>query len=111
MVNIIVTSVVGGIHRTKVGSHRDVKLLVEDDNNVAIIDPDCMVVRLPLLEDIPPVLHRAVTYPKSRNPRDPRQTDQLVCQVAGKKVGNVPSTLCGLFRRLKADGRVRKIHW
>ena len=110
MVNIIVTSVVAGIHKTKIGSHRDIKLIVEDDNSVAI-DPDCMLVRLPILENIPPELHRAVTYPKSRNPRDPRRTDQLVCEVAGKKVGNVPSTLCGLFHQLKAAGLVHRIHW
>ena len=111
MVTIIITSVVAGIHRTKVGSHREIELIVENDDrdNAAGIDPDCMLVRIPPLEAIPPSLHRAVTYPRSRNPRDPSQTDQLACNVAGRKVGNVPSGLCGLFRRLQRSGQVIKI--
>ena len=96
MANIIITSVISGIHRTKVGSHRDVKLIVENDDAIQHIDQNCMVVRIPPIEDIPAELHRVVSYPKSRNPQDPRQTDQLIYQVAGRKVGNVPSNLCGI---------------
>ena len=111
MANIIITSVISGIHRTKVGSHRDVKLIVENDDSIQHIDPNCMVVRIPPIEDIPAELHRVVSYPRSRNPGDPRQTDQLIYQVAGRKVGNVPSNLCGLFRRLKQERKVKDIHW
>ena len=110
MVNITITSVVAGIHRTKVGSHPSIELLVEADDTV-MVDPDCMLVRLPPLEQIPPELHRAITYPKSRNPRDPRQRDQLASDVAGKKVRKVPAKLCGLFRKLRASGQVKKICW
>ena len=53
MANIIVTSVISGLHRTKVGSHRDVKLVVENDDTVPEIDPNCMVVNVPPIEDIP----------------------------------------------------------
>lgn len=111
MANITVTSVISGIHRTKVGSHREVKLIVENDDSIPDIDPNCMIVRMPLLEQIPVQLHGRVSYPKSRNPRDPRQTDQFVRDVAGKKVGNVPSSICGLFRNLKRQRKVKEIHW
>ena len=111
MVDIIVKSVVAGIHKTKIGANREVRLLVEIDDSVPHIDPNCMLVRVPALINIPQRLHGAISYPKSRSPRDPRQTDQLVRQTAGKKVGNVPSNLCGLFRRLKNQRKVRDIHW
>lgn len=111
MANIIVNSVISGIHRTKVGSHRDVKLVVENDDSIQEIDPNCMVVKIPAIEQIPAELHGRVSYPKSRNPRDPRQTDQLIREVAGRKVGNVPANICGLFRRLKSERKVRDIHW
>ena len=81
MANITITSVIAGLHRTKVGSHRDVKLLVEDDNSVPHIDPNCMVVKVPQIEEIPEELHMAISYPKSRNPKDPRKNDQLVYMV------------------------------
>jgi hypothetical protein len=111
MVNIIITSVIAGIHKTKVGSHPTIKLLVEDDNSIPDTDPNCMLVRLPYIEDIPPSLRSLVTYPKSRNPRDSRQSDQFAFQVAGKKVGNVPANLCGLLRKLKTDRKVKGVHW
>ena len=111
MANITIQSVIAGIHRTKVGSNPRIELLVEADNSVRGIDPNCMLVRLPPLEQLSPELHHVVTYPKSRNPKDPRQTNQLALEVAGKKVGNVPANLCGLFRKLKANGSVKKIVW
>ena len=107
----ITTSVVAGIHRTKVGSHPRIKLVVEDDDSVQEIDPNCMLVRHPLIHIIQPELHRDTTYPKSRNPRDPRQENQLAYEVAGRKVGNVPTKLCGLFRRMKSAKKVEEIHW
>lgn len=111
MANIVVSSVICGIHRTKVGSNREVKLHVENDDSIPGIDPNCMVVKMPQIEDIPVELHGRVSYPKSRNPKDKRQTDQYVRDVAGKKVGNVPSNICGLFRRLKRERKVKEIHW
>ena len=62
MANIIITSVISGIHRTKVGSHRDVKLIVENDDAIQHIDQNCMVVRIPPIEDIPAELHRVVSF-------------------------------------------------
>ena len=91
MNSIIITSVITGIHRTRIGSHRDVKCLVENDDTIPDIDPNCMIVKLPPIRDIPPEHHHKVSYPKSRNPRDPRQEDQLIKDVAGKKIGNVTS--------------------
>ena len=67
--------------------------------------------RVPFLEDIPPELHGAIAYPKSQNPRDLSATDQLLKETVGKKVGNVPVNICGLFRMLKDNGEVREIHW
>ena len=110
MAEIIINSCISGLHKTKVGAHRDVQLIVEEDNSLPHIDPNCMLVKVPLIEDIPTELHSAVSYPKSRNPRDPRQMDQLVRDTAGKKVGNVPSNMCALFRELKRDSHVKEIH-
>ena len=87
------------------------KIHVENDNSIPDIDPNCMIVRVPQLEDIPEELHGRVSYPKSRNRNDKRQTDQYIREVAGKKVGNVPSNICGLFRRLKRERKVQNIHW
>ena len=92
--DVVLTSVVTGIHRTKVGSHREIKLLVEDDDSVPHIDPNCMIVRFPGFEDIPEKLHSAITYPK--NPANKRFTDQHVNDVVHRKVGNVPANFCGL---------------
>lgn len=111
MADIVVNSVISGLHKTKIGANRGVRLIVENDDSVKHIDPNCMLVRVPFLEDIPPELHGAIAYPKSRNPRDLRQTDQLVKETVGKKVGNIPANICGLFRRLKDNGEVREIHW
>ena len=76
-----------GIYRTKVGGHKDVPLLLENDNSIPEIDPNCVVVKYPALEEIPLRLHRAVCYPK--NPESRRYEDQLVEDVSGMKVGNV----------------------
>ena len=57
MAYITVMSIITGIHRTKVGSHRDVRLLVEDDDTIPGMDPNCMIVRIPPLEEIPPNRH------------------------------------------------------
>ena len=92
---IRIRSVIAGIHRTKIGSHPSIELVVEADDTIAGIDPNCMLVRLPPLEQLSPDLHHVVTYPKSRNPSDPRKTDQLALNVAGKKVENIPANLCG----------------
>ena len=72
---------------------KEVPVLVEEDDSIPHIDPNCMLVKVPALDDIPHHLHGAVSYLKSRNPQDARQTDQLVRDTAGKKVGNVPSNL------------------
>ena len=85
------------------------KLVVQDDVNAQDIDENCMMVKVPPIEDIPVELHNAVSYPKSRNPKDPRKTDQLVYEVAGKKVGNVPANLCDLFRSLIKSRKVKKM--
>ena len=98
--SVTISSVIAGIHRTGVGSHRDIELLVENDDDMAMIDPDCVLVRHPSIENLPPHLKKVVTYPKSQNPKSQRKTDQLAFQVSGKKVGNVPAKLCRLFLQL-----------
>ena len=104
-------SITFGETEHKVCAHRDVCLVVQEDNSVQHIDPNCIVVKVPPLEQIPPHLHYAVSYPKSHNPKDPRQHDQLVIETAGKKVGNVPSNMSGLFRMLKDNRDVKEIYW
>jgi hypothetical protein len=84
---------------------------VEEDDTVHEIDSECMLVRAPLLEDIPPHLHDEIAYPKSRDPRSLRRRNQLVRETVGRKIGNVPSNLCGLFRRLRSSGEVKGIYW
>ena len=111
MAKISINSVIAGIHRTKVGSHPSIELLVEADDTIPGIDPNCMVVRLSFRDQLPSQSLSLVTYPKSINPRDQRKMDQLLSEVIGKKVGNVPTNLCGLFRRLKVSGKVSKICW
>ena len=64
---------------------------------MAIIDSDC-------IEEIPQNLHRAVTYPRSRDPKSERKTDQLAFEVAGRKIRNVTAGLCGLFRITRRSG-------
>ena len=110
MVNTIkLSSVIAGIHITNVGSHPNIKLVVEDDNSNPNIDPDCVLVRHPSLEDLPPTCKQLVTYPKSQNSKSKRKEDQFAYQVSGCKVGNVPAKLCGLFRQLKRGGLVTRI--
>ncbi len=106
---VVIHSVVTGIHRTKVGAQKDIPLILENDDTVPHIDPQCMLVRFPQLEQIPEYLHRAITYPK--NPAHNRYEDQMVRDVAGTKVGNVPANLCRLLRRLKRDNRVERLQW
>ena len=106
---IVITSVVTGIHITKVGAHKDISLLLENDDTIPDIDPNCILVRFPNIEQVPERLHKAVTYPK--NPVNKRFVDQLVEDVAGRKVGNVPANVCHLFRDLKRDSRVERLQW
>ena len=40
MTEIVLNSVITGIHKTKMGAHRDVRLLVENDDGIQHIDPD-----------------------------------------------------------------------
>ena len=106
---VTVNSVVTGIHKTQVGAHREIALLVQNDDSIPHIDRNCMLVRFPDSEEIPERLHKAVTYPK--NPDHERYIDQVAEDMVGKKVGNVPANICGLFRELKRDGLVRRIQW
>jgi hypothetical protein len=62
---VIISSVVSGIHRTKVGGHREIPLLLVNDDTIPNIDPNCVVVRYPEIDQIPSHLHQAVTYPKN----------------------------------------------
>ena len=59
---------------------------------------------------ISPYLKNVVTYPKSRDPKSQRRVDQVAYQVSGKKMGNVPAKLCGVFRQLKSDRNISRIY-
>ena len=62
---VIISSVVSGIHRTKVGGHREIPLLLVNDDTIPNIDPNCVVVRYPEIDQIPSQPNQAVTYPKN----------------------------------------------
>ena len=108
-VQVVIQSVVSGIHRTKVGAHKDIPLIMENDDSIPDIDPHCIMLMFPPKEQIPDNLHRAITYPK--NPAHKRYNDQLAEDVAGKKVGNVPANLCRLLREFQMDNRVKRVQW
>ena len=82
---------IAGIHRTKVGSNPKIELIVEADDSITSIDPLCMLVRMPGKEQLPEEYLNLVTYPKSRDPNNKRNKDQLAYEVVGKKVANVPA--------------------
>lgn len=103
----IKSSSVTGIHRTKVSSHEDVTLLVHEDNSIPHIDPQCMKVMFPMHVDAQ--LREEIVWPK--NPKNKRYHDQRVRDCLGKKVGNVPANLAGLFRRLLSSNQVSEITW
>ena len=100
-------SVVTGIHITKIGGHEKIPLILENDDSIPDIDPMCILVKFPKIEDIPRRYHKLITYPK--NPEHRRFEDQLVEDVAGMKVGNVPANVCCLFRNLQGDSRVERL--
>ena len=103
----VVNSTISGLHITKKSSHPDIKLLVVPDSARASYDKNCLKVMCPELEQIPPELHGEIVWP--RNLKSRRPDDLLVKDVAGAKVGSVPANLCGLFKGLLDDGRVKSI--
>ena len=50
-----------------------------------------MLVCMPGKEQLPEEYLNLVTYPKSRDPNNKRNKDQLKYEVVGKKVANVPA--------------------
>ena len=107
MAIVIKSSCITGIHRTMVASHEDISLQVEKDDTIPHIDPQCMRVMFPMTVD--PGLRNEITWPK--NPDHRRYQDQQVRDCIGKKVGNVPANLAGLFRRLLTTNKVSRITW
>ena len=95
-------STITGLHITRKSSHCDVELKVVADESFAL-DPNCMQVVCPKLENISPQLHDEIVWPK--NPLNKRPYDILQSHVAGKKIGNVPANLCGLFKELLMSGQ------
>ena len=90
---VVKNSVISGVHRTKVGPHEAMTLIVEADNSISHIDLECM----------------KVVFPK--NPDHKQFKDQLVEDVLGKVVGNVTPNLCHLFHRLLERNLVRNMKW
>ena len=102
---IIRNSTISGLHATKTSSHPDVVLSVLPDTTWK--DPNALQVKVPSLENLPPQSLELVTWPK--NLARKRYTDQVVRDVAGKKVGNVPANLCGVLKELLRDGIATQI--
>ena len=79
---VIRNSTISGLHITKNSSHPDVTLLVFPDTTWK--DENAMQVAVPSQENLAPETLRLVTWP--RNPVSRRYVDQLVQDVAGKKL-------------------------
>ena len=103
----VLNSVITGLHITKTSSHPSIRLVVLADDSARAYDNNCLKVIYPSKEDISPSLMEEVVWPK--NPRNKRFRDQLVSDIIGKKVGNVPANLCGLFKNLVESGKVKKV--
>lgn len=88
-------------------SHPDIPLVVVPDPSRRQYDVNCLKILCPLLRDIPSNLHKEIVWP--RNIRSGRLKDVLVSDVAGQKIGNVPANLCGLFKDLIDNRRVKSI--
>ena len=97
---VLHNSAISGLHSTKTSSHPDITLLIDAD--ITHKDPNAMKVVVPMLQNLPPESLEMVTWP--RNPESKRFVDQVVRDVAGKKVGNVPANLCGVFKDLLREG-------
>ena len=97
---VIRNSTISGLHATKRGSHPDIILDVMSDATGK--DPDAMKVVVPTAGNLPPESLDKITWPK--NPARKRFADQFVRDIAGKKVGNVPANLCGVFKDLLQEG-------
>ena len=103
---VIRNSTISGLHATRTSSHPDVVLKVLPDDTTSK-DVNAMKVMVPPLNDLSEDTLNQITWP--RNPDRRRFIDQRVRDVVGKKVGNVPANLCGIFRVLLRDGLVTKI--
>lgn len=97
---VLHNSSISGLHATKTSSHPDITLLIGPD--ITHKDPNAMKVVVPMLQNLPPESLDMVTWPK--NPERKRFVDQVVRDVAGKKVGNVPANLCAVFKDLLREG-------
>ena len=107
MNRIVIKSTITGIHKTKISSHEDVNMRVEEYNGIPDIDPDCMRVMFP--SNVDAALLDEVVWLK--NPQHKRFRDLKVRQCLGKEVGNVPANVAGLFRRLLQEKKVSSITW
>ena len=108
---ITIASVITGIQVTRVGSHPDIQLVVENDDSIGHIGANCVMVGHPTIENLPPHLKYRITYPRSRDPRSDRVNNQYAFMVSGEKVGNVPATLCGIFRQMQAEKLINGVKW
>ena len=104
---IVIKSTITGIHKTKMSSHEEISLRVEEFNGIPQIDPDCMRVMFPIKVDA--ALLDEVVWP--RNVMRKRYSDLKVRHCLGKEVGNVPANVAGLFRRLVREKKVSSISW
>ena len=102
---IIRNSTISGLHATKCSSNPEVTLLVCPDTTWK--DSNAMKVVVPHLENLPLDSHDLVTWPKNHARK--RFVDQKIRDVAGKKVGNVPANLCGVFKDLLDEGIATRI--
>ena len=57
---------VAGIHHTNLGSHPSIELLVDGDDTIPSIDPNCNVVHKPLRQQLPLRSLRLLNSPKGK---------------------------------------------
>ena len=102
---VVENSTITGIHKTKNGASEFIAMNVIKDDTIGYIDPDSMRVMFP--SSVSSAFLKEITYPKKKARK--RFQDQLAEDILGKKVGNVPANLCGLFRSLLDSGSGRNI--
>ena len=86
-------SCIKGYHRFKIRPHKEIVMDVKIEIGNKL-DHNAMIVKLPLLEDITPTLHKEIT----KEERGKEKEHQTVESTAGKVVGRVPANLCKLFK-------------
>lgn len=89
----IIESNIKGYHHFKLRPHPAIGMIVEPETN-NIYDPDAMIMKMPLLENIPVKYHEDITKESTNG------DEQRVKDIAGRSIGRVPANVCKVFKIL-----------